>query len=135
LLRDFRSNRNHMAMVVDEYGGVSGLVTIEDVLEEIVGEIEDEHDVDEEADIVSHGKGIYSVQALTEIDKFNDFFGTAINNDKFDTIGGIITNTFGYIPQRGEEVELDNFHFKITHADNRRILDLRLIIDADIENK
>ncbi|MCU7836644.1 MAG: CBS domain-containing protein [gamma proteobacterium symbiont of Taylorina sp.] len=135
LLRDFRSNRNHMAMVVDEYGGVSGLVTIEDVLEEIVGEIEDEHDVDEDSDIVSHGKGAYSVQALTEVNEFNDFFGSDISHDRFDTIGGVIMNAFGYIPQRGEEVELKGFLFKVTHADHRRILSLRLIIAADtVEN-
>lgn len=130
LLRDFRSNRNHMAVVVDEYGGVSGLVTIEDVLEEIVGEIEDEHDVEEDSDIISHGKGIYSVQALTEIDEFNQFFLSDFSNDKFDTIGGIIMNAFGYMPQRGEEIELKNFRFKITRADHRRIHSLQLICSS-----
>ena len=134
LLRDFRSNRNHMAVVVDEYGGVSGLVTIEDVLEEIVGEIEDEHDVEEDSDIISHGKGVYSVQALTEIDEFNQFFLSDFSNDKFDTIGGIIMNAFGYMPQRGEEIELKNFHFKISRADHRRIHSLQLICTSADNN-
>ncbi|MCU7799947.1 MAG: CBS domain-containing protein [gamma proteobacterium symbiont of Lucinoma myriamae] len=127
LLRDFRSKRNHMAMVVDEYGGVSGLVTIEDVLEEIVGEIEDEHDVEEESNITSQGEGVYTVQALTEIEEFNKFFKSDFNNDKFETIGGIIMNAFAYMPQRGEEIELGNFLFKIIRADHRRIYSLRVI--------
>lgn len=126
LLRDFRSNRNHMAVVVDEYGGVSGLVTIEDVLEEIVGEIEDEHDVEEERSIVSQSAGVYSVQALTEIDEFNEFFQCDFNNDKFDTIGGIVMNAFGYMPRRGEEIEKSGFLFKINRADQRRIYSLRV---------
>ncbi len=130
LLRDFRSNRNHMAMVVDEYGGISGLVTIEDVLEEIVGEIEDEHDVDEKSDIVSQGKGVYSIQALTEIDDFNEFFNSHFSQDKFDTIGGVVTNAFGYIAQRGEEIQLKDFHFKVTRADHRRIISLRMTVSG-----
>ncbi len=127
LLRDFRANRNHMALVVDEYGGVSGLVTIEDVLEEIVGEIEDEHDIEEDSRITSHGEGVYTVQALTEIDEFNRFFKSDFNNNKFDTIGGIIMNAFGYMPQRGEEIELGNFLFRVTRADHRRIHSVRVI--------
>lgn len=127
LLRDFRSNRNHMAVVVDEYGGVSGLVTIEDVLEEIVGEIEDEHDVEEDSTITSHGEGVYTVQALTEVDEFNEFFKSDFSNDKFDTIGGIVMSAFGYMPQRGEEIELGNFLFKVIRADHRRIHNLRVI--------
>ncbi len=127
LLRDFRANRNHMALVVDEYGGVSGLVTIEDVLEEIVGEIEDEHDVEEDSNITSHGEGVYTVQALTEIDEFNDFFKSDFRNDKFDTIGGIVMSAFAYMPQRGEEIELGNFLFKVSRADHRRIHSLRVI--------
>jgi len=127
LLRDFRSNRNHMAMVVDEYGGVSGLVTIEDVLEEIVGEIEDEHDVEEDSTITPHGEGVYTVQALTELNVFNKFFKSDFRSDKFDTIGGIIMNAFGYMPQRGEEIELGNFLFKISRADHRRIHSIRVI--------
>ncbi len=127
LLRDFRTNRNHMALVVDEYGGVSGLVTIEDVLEEIVGEIEDEHDVEEDSTITSHGEGVYTVQALTELNVFNKFFKSDFRSDKFDTIGGIIMNAFGYMPQRGEEIELGNFCFKISRADYRRIHSIRVI--------
>ena len=127
LLRDFRSNRNHMAVVVDEYGGVAGLVTIEDVLEEIVGEIEDEHDLEEDITITSHGEGVYTVQALTELNEFNEFFKSDFRTDEFDTIGGIIMNAFGYMPQRGEEIELGNFRFKILRADNRRIYSLRVL--------
>jgi len=127
LLKDFRSNRNHMALVVDEYGGVAGLVTIEDVLEEIVGEIEDEHDIEEESNISPHGEGLYSVHALTEIEEFNAFFKSDFSNKKFDTIGGIIMNAFGYMPQRGEEIELGNFQFKVTRADRRRIHSMRVL--------
>ncbi|MCK5648279.1 MAG: CBS domain-containing protein [Gammaproteobacteria bacterium] len=127
LLRDFRTNRNHMAVVVDEYGGVAGLVTIEDVLEEIVGEIEDEHDLEEDSNITAHGEAVYTVQALTEIDEFNDFFKADFRNDKFDTIGGIIMNAFGHMPQRGEEIERGNFRFKVSRADHRRIHSLRVI--------
>ena len=127
LLRDFRSNRNHMAVVVDEYGGVAGLVTIEDVLEEIVGEIEDEHDLEEDITITSHGEGVYTVQALTALDEFNEFFKSDFRTDEFDTIGGIIMNAFGYMPQRGEEIDLGNFRFKILRADNRRIYSLRVL--------
>ncbi len=127
LLRDFRSNRNHMAVVVDEYGGVAGLVTIEDVLEEIVGEIEDEHDLEEDSTITSHGKGVYTVQALTELQEFNDFFQSSFTSDKFDTIGGIVMNAFGHMPRRGEEIELDDFLIKVIRADDRRIHSLRVI--------
>ena len=126
LLKDFRVKRNHIAIVIDEYGGVSGLVTIEDVLEEIVGEIEDEYDVEEEANIVSHGKGIYVVQALTELDDFNDFFKSSLNSNKFETIGGIIMNAFGYMPQRGEEITLGKLLFKVTRADHRRIYQFKV---------
>jgi magnesium and cobalt transporter len=127
LLKDFRSNRNHMAVVVDEYGGVAGLVTIEDVLEEIVGEIEDEHDVEEDSNIIPHGEGVYSVQALTELEEFNHYFRSNFTSKKFETIGGIIMNAFGYMPQRGEEIEQGNFLFKVIRADHRRIHSLRVI--------
>ncbi len=127
LLRDFRSNRNHMAVVVDEYGGVAGLVTIEDVLEEIVGEIEDEHDLEEDSMITSHGEGVYTVQALTELQEFNDFFQSSFKSNKFDTIGGIVMNAFGHMPQRGEEIEVDDFQIKVIRADDRRIHSLRVI--------
>lgn len=131
LLRDFRSNRNHMAIVVDEYGGIAGLVTIEDVLEEIVGEIEDEHDVEDDSTISFHGDGVYTVQALTEIDEFNREFRSNFSNEKFDTIGGIVMNAFGYMPKRGEEIVISPFHFKVTRADRRRIHSLRVIKMAD----
>lgn len=121
LLNEFRANRNHIAIVVDEYGGVSGLVTIEDVLEEIVGEIEGEHDVDEESPIVSNGNGIYSIQSLTDIETFNDYFNTDFSDDEFDTIGGLVMNAFGYMPKRDEEIEMGGFKIKVIRADQRRI--------------
>jgi magnesium and cobalt transporter len=127
LLRDFQAKRNHIALVVDEYGGVSGLVTIEDVLEEIVGEIEDEHDIDDDSNITSHGEGVYTVRALTEIDEFNQFFRSDFRKSNFDTIGGIVMNAFAHMPQRGEEIELGNFRFKVSRADHRRIHSLRVI--------
>lgn len=128
LLNEFRANRNHIAIVVDEYGGVSGLVTIEDVLEEIVGEIEGEHDVDvdEESPIVSNGNGIYSIQSLTDIETFNDYFNTDFSDDEFDTIGGLVMNAFGYMPKRDEEIEMGGFKIKVIRADQRRIHLLRL---------
>ena len=126
LLKEFRTNRNHIALVVDEYGGVSGLVTIEDVLEEIVGEIEDEHDIDEESPIVSHGNGIYSVQSLTDIEAFNEYFDSDFSDEEFDTIGGLVMNAFGYMPKRGEEIKMGGFNFKVVRGDRRRIHLLRL---------
>jgi magnesium and cobalt transporter len=126
LLKEFRSKRNHIAIVVDEYGGVSGLVTIEDVLEEIVGEIEDEHDIDVESPIISHGKGVYSVQSLTDIEIFNDYFNTHFSEDEFDTIGGLVMNAFGYLPKRGEEIEMGGFNIKVVRGDRRRLHLLRL---------
>jgi len=122
LLREFRATRNHMAVVVDEYGGISGLITIEDVLEQIVGEIEDEFDAeDEEAPIKQIEDNAYIVKALTEIDDFNDYFGSRLDDVEFDTVGGIVTQRFGHLPQRDESVELDGFVFKVINADNRRI--------------
>jgi len=121
LLNEFRSSRNHMAIVVDEYGGVSGLVTIEDVLEQIVGEIEDEHDVDEDAYIKDHGDHNYTIKALTPIDDFNEYFLCDLSKDEYDTLGGLLLNRMGHLPKRGELIEIDGFHFKILRADNRRI--------------
>ncbi len=121
LLRDFRANRNHMAIVVDEYGGVAGLITIEDVLEQIVGEIEDEYDFDEGDDaIVAEGDGRYRVKALTEIGQFNATFGTTLSNTAFDTIGGLLTEQFGRVPKRGDALELDDIRFEVVRADARR---------------
>jgi magnesium and cobalt transporter len=129
LLREFRDSRNHIAMVVDEYGGVAGLVTIEDVLEQIVGEIEDEHDVDDEAmDILRHADDRYIVKALTSIEDFNEYFGTDYSDEEFDTIGGLVTNRFGHLPARGEQIELDRFTVKVLRADNRRVHLLELAL-------
>ena len=122
LLRDFRRNRNHMAIVVDEYGGVAGLLTIEDVLEQIVGEIEDEYDFDEtEANILLDRNGMYRVKAQTEIAGFNETFGTQFSDEDYDTIGGLLLSRFGRLPKRGEEIELDNLKFRVQRADSRRL--------------
>ena len=122
LLKDFRRARNHMAIVVDEYGGVAGLVTIEDVLEQIVGEIEDEYDFDEtEAQILLDRNGLYRVKAQTSIEDFNSTFGTEFSDDEYDTIGGLLLNRFGRLPKRGEEIELDDLRFRVQRADSRRL--------------
>lgn len=121
LLKEFRSERYHMAIVVDEYGGVSGVVTIEDILELIVGEIEDETDDEIEEDIKHLAGNVYQVKSLTELDEFNEFFGSAFNVDDADTIGGIIISQFGHMPKKGETISLNELEFKITAADSRRI--------------
>lgn len=121
LLNEFRSTRNHIAIVVDEYGGVAGMVTIEDVLEQIVGEIEDEHDFDEDAYIVEHEKDHATVKAITPIEDFNEHFSCAFNADDFDTIGGIVMNAFGHVPKRDESIAIDSLSFKVLRSSNRRI--------------
>jgi len=126
LLREFRANRNHMAVVIDEYGGVAGLVTIEDVLEQIVGEIEDEHDVDEDNFIKALPNGDFIVQALTPVEDFNEFFEAGFSEDEFDTIGGVVMSAFGHLPKRHEATELGGFRFRVLNADSRRIHLLRL---------
>ncbi|MFT4926501.1 MAG: magnesium and cobalt transporter [Phenylobacterium sp.] len=128
LLREFRQERYHMAIVVDEYGGVSGLVTIEDILEQIVGEIVDETDKTDDIpdDIRKVGKHLFTLQALTPVDDFNEYFAAAFNEDEADTIGGIILRAFGHMPGRGEFIELQGFTFKILNADNRRIQQIQL---------
>jgi magnesium and cobalt transporter len=127
LLKDFRSNRNHMAIVVDEYGGVAGLVTIEDVLEQIVGDIEDEYDFDEtEDDIIAEKSGAWRVKAVTELNKFNATFGTALSADGHDTIGGFVLSRFGRMPKRGEQVSVGDLTFKVLRADSRRVHSLRV---------
>ncbi len=132
LLAEFRANRNHMAVVVDEYGGVAGLVTIEDLLEEIVGEIDDEHDVAEDESIVREDDGSYTVRALTHIDDFNDFFETNLDDEEFDTIGGLVVHEFGRLPRRGEHIRIGEFDFKVLRADKRRVVTLQLNLpDAD----
>ena len=128
LLKEFRASRNHIAIVVDEYGGVAGLVTIEDVLEQIVGDIEDEHDVDEvDEKIVEERGGQYRVKALTEITDFNAVFGTDYSDEEFDTIGGLVLQRFGRIPKRGEQVSFDNLRFKVLRADSRRMHLLQVV--------
>lgn len=122
LLKDFRSNRNHIAIVVNEYGGVAGLVTIEDVLEQIVGEIEDEYDFDEEEDnIIMESDGLYRVKAITEIENFNEVLGANFDNDDYDTVGGLVLNKFGRLPVRHESVVIDHFRFTVQRADSRRL--------------
>jgi magnesium and cobalt transporter len=122
LLKEFRNSRNHMAIVVDEYGGVAGLVTIEDVLEQIVGEIEDEYDfADVQENIVPDRAGRFRVKATTDIVDFNEAFGTGFDNENFDTIGGLVVNGFGRVPKRGEKIEIDGVRFEILRADSRRL--------------
>ncbi len=130
LLKEFRASRNHMAIVVDEYGGVDGLVTIEDVLEQIVGEIVDEHDVEDEIYIMKHSDSNYTVKALTPISDFNEYFGCDISDEEFDTIGGYVMRQFAHLPRRGESIDIGPFHFKVLHADSRRINLLQLTLKA-----
>jgi magnesium and cobalt transporter len=127
LLREFRANRNHMAIVVDEYGGVAGLVTIEDVLEQIVGDIEDEYDFDESEDnIVREQGGQYRVKAQTEISDFNRAFGTEFSDTDFDTVGGLVLHRFGHLPKRGEATTIDSLRFQVRRADSRRLYVLQV---------
>jgi magnesium and cobalt transporter len=125
LLKEFRLSRNHMAIVVDEYGGISGLITIEDVLEEIVGEIDDEHDEEDPARkklIQPQTDGGFLVNALTPIADFNERLGSEFADDEFDTIGGMVTSEFGHLPETGEDVVIGGFQFRVTRADDRRVL-------------
>jgi magnesium and cobalt transporter len=121
LLKEFRASRNHMAVVVDEYGSAAGLVTIEDVLEQIVGEIEDEHDYDEGAEIFRRGPNDWSAKARTSIEDFNDYFESDFSDAEFDTIGGLVVNALGHLPKRGESVEIGDFRFTVMRADSRRV--------------
>ncbi|ACJ30585.1 Magnesium and cobalt efflux protein CorC [Shewanella piezotolerans WP3] len=128
LLKEFRSQRYHMAIVVDEYGGVSGLVTIEDILEEIVGDIEDEfdHDSAEETEIKQVAKQVFMVKALTPIDDFNEAFATQFSDEEFDTVGGLVSHAFGHLPERDEKVTIEGIEFKVVNADTRRLIQLRV---------
>ena len=126
LLREFRVSRNHMAIVIDEYAGVSGLVTIEDVLEQIVGDIEDEHDVEEDSYIKPLPSGDFLIKALTPIENFNEFFDTEFSDDEFDTVGGLVMSAFGHLPKRNETTEIGPYRFRILNADSRRIHLIRL---------
>jgi magnesium and cobalt transporter len=133
LLKDFRLNRQHLALVVDEYGGVAGLVTIEDVLEEIVGEIDDEHDAEDKPEVLVNERadGVYTVQGMTPIAAFNEYFGCELSDEEFDTIGGMVTQVFGHLPEVGEHIELANFRFEVAKADQRRLLMLNVRKLAD----
>jgi len=126
LLREFRENRNHMAIVIDEYGGVAGLVTIEDVLEEIVGEIEDETDAEVDHFIRKITDDDFFVKALTPIDDFNEYFHSQLSDDEFDTIGGLVIQSFGHMPARNETAIIDRFEFQVINADQRKIHSLRM---------
>lgn len=135
LLKEFRLQRYHMAIVVDEYGGVSGLVTIEDILELIVGEIEDEHDIEEDENdgIRPLNKHTYSVKALTPLEDFNKFFESSFDEEEADTIGGIVLKAFGHMPQRDEEVDIANINFKVTNSDKRRLVQLKVTLPGSGE--
>ncbi|UXN35160.1 CNNM family magnesium/cobalt transport protein CorC [Avibacterium paragallinarum] len=139
MLKDFRSERFHMAIVVDEFGAVSGLVTIEDILEQIVGDIEDEFDEEDIADIRQLSRHTYAVRALTDIEDFNQQFHTHFADEEVDTIGGVVMQAFGHLPKRGEEITLENLHFKVTSADSRRVIQLRVTVPDEyleqIENQ
>ncbi len=121
LLQEFRATRNHMAVVVDEYGHVCGAVTIEDVLEQIVGEIEDEHDVDDDSFVKQLDDTTFTVKATTTIEDFNEHFEVEFDDDEFDTIGGLLLKAFGHVPDRGERVAIDNLEFSVLNADSRRL--------------
>lgn len=126
LLRDFREKRNHMAVVIDEYGGAAGLITIEDILEQIVGEIEDEYDEEDDLPIRKIADNDFVVQALTPIDDFNEYFDAAFSDEEFDTVGGLLLKAFGHLPSRNEVTQLDRFEFKVVNADHRQIHLLRM---------
>lgn len=135
LLKDFRDSRNHMAMVIDEYSGVAGLVTIEDVLEQIVGEIDDEHDAADVTNIRRNGFQRHSVRGLTPLEEFNECFGSSLSHEKFDTVAGLVIHELGHLPERGEEIKVDKFYFKIISANSRRIstMQVSLVSDSDVE--
>lgn len=135
LLKEFRVSHHHMAIVVDEYGGVSGLVTIEDVLEQIVGDIGDEYDVEDDLDIRKEGDRQFTVKAQTPIDEFNQYFGTQFSDEEFDTIGGLVMNYLGRLPRRGEAFMLGGLEFKVLRADRRRLDLLRVVPPRDIVPK
>ena len=136
MLKEFRMQRYHMAMAIDEFGGVSGLVTIEDILELIVGDIEDEYDEVEDRDIRRLSPSVYSVRALTPVEDFNEIFATTFSDDEMDTIGGLVMQHFGRLPIRGETITIDGYQFKVTIVDRRRIIQLHVTIpeDANIPN-
>jgi magnesium and cobalt transporter len=131
LLKEFRTSRNHMAIVVDEHGGVAGLVTIEDVLEQIVGRIDDEHDeADDSTLIAAQPDGQFAVDALTPISDFNERFGADFPDDEYDTVGGLVTSAIGHLPEAGEELSLGQFHFRVGRADRRRVQSFVVSLNA-----
>ncbi|ACL32372.1 CNNM family magnesium/cobalt transport protein CorC [Glaesserella parasuis] len=131
MLKEFRSERFHMAIVVDEFGAVSGLVTIEDILEQIVGDIEDEFDEEEIEPIRQLSQHTYAVSALTDIERFNQQFAIEFDDEEVDTVGGLVMQAFGYLPKRGEEIELGGMMFKVTSADSRRLIQLRVTVSDE----
>ena len=131
MLKEFRQQRYHMAIVIDEFGGVSGLVTIEDILELIVGEIEDEYDDEEDGDFRKLSRHTWTVRALASIEDFNDTFATHFNDDEVDTIGGLVMQAFGHLPARGETIEIDGYQFKVAMADSRRVIQVHVRIPDD----
>ncbi len=133
LLKDFRANRNHMAIVVDEYGGAAGLVTIEDVVEQIVGEISDEHDIDEDQLIKEQSEGRYTLKALTPIEEFNEYFQCDFRDACYDTVAGLVMQALGHLPKRDEEVTIGRFRIKVLSADSRRmhLLEVTLLVEED----
>jgi magnesium and cobalt transporter len=133
LLREFRRNRNHMAIVVDEYGGVSGLVTIEDVIEQIIGEIDDEFDVEDEQNIRRDAERQFTVRGVTRIAEFNEYFGARLSEEEgFDTVAGLLMKQLGHLPRRGESASIDGFEFRVLRADRRRIEALRVVAPRDV---
>ncbi|MEM7282676.1 MAG: transporter associated domain-containing protein [Pseudomonadota bacterium] len=128
LLKEFRANRNHMAIVVDEYGGVAGLITIEDVLEQIVGDLDDEHDIDDEVSIQKEDDNRFTVRAITRIDEFNEYFGVELSDEEYDTVGGLIIHELGRLPRRGESIAFDKFQFKVLRSDRRRVETVQAIV-------
>ena len=126
-MQDFQIKRNHIAIVVDEYGGITGLITIEDVLEQIVGNIEDEYDMPDAPTIRKHNSNIFSIKSSTSLEAFNDYFNTSLNNEEIDTIGGLVIKSFGYLPKRGESIQIEHLNFKVLKADDRRIHWLQVI--------
>jgi magnesium and cobalt transporter len=127
LLKELRASRNHLAVVVDEYGGIAGLITIEDVLEEIVGEIDDEYDAAEAGPIQQQEPGVYHLRALTRIEEFNEFFDTSLEDEHYDTVGGLVMHALGHLPRRGEAVTIGEFQFRVLQADRRRIHNVEVV--------
>jgi magnesium and cobalt transporter len=132
LLREFRSSHNHMAMVVDEYGGVAGLVTLEDVIEQIVGDIDDEYDIEEDQPIKRESERQFIVLALTRLEEFNQYFGTKYEGDGFDTVGGLVLHELGRLPRKGDTFKVNDFEFRVLRADRRRVEALRVTTPNDI---